>query len=115
MTEKTENINAANVQSTVQSSCCSEKHTLRSEEQKKALVNRLKRIEGQIRGIQKMVENDGYCNDILMQSSAANAALNSFCRELLVAHIKTCVIKDLREGNDEVLDELAVTLQRLMK
>lgn len=115
MPEKMENINDANVQSTAQNSCCSEKHTMRSDEQKKALMNRLKRIEGQVRGIQKMVDNDAYCNDILMQSSAVNAALNAFSRELLAAHIKTCVVRDLREGKDEVIDELTLTLQRLMK
>lgn len=91
------------------------KTTARSDEQKKKLLNRLKRIEGQIRGIQTMIENDAYCNDILTQSAAANAALNSFNKEILSAHIHGCVARDIRNGQDEVIDELVTTLQRLMK
>lgn len=88
---------------------------MRSEEQKKKLLNRLKRIEGQIRGIQAMIEKDAYCNDVLMQSAAVNAALNAFNRELLSSHIHTCVARDIREGRDEVIDELVATLQKLMR
>lgn len=95
--------------------CCSEKTTIRSDKQKKALLNRLKRIEGQVRGIQSMLENDAYCNDVLMQSAAVNAAMNAFNRELLASHIRTCVARDIREGHDEVIDELVATLQKLMK
>lgn len=95
--------------------CCSDKTTIRSDEQKKALLNRLKRIEGQVRGIQSMLENDAYCNDVLMQSAAVNAAMNAFNRELLASHIRTCVARDIREGHDEVIDELVTTLQKLMK
>ena len=95
--------------------CCSEKHTARSEEEKKKLINRLKRIEGQIRGIIGMMENDAYCNDILIQSAAVNAAVNAFNKELLAPHIRTCVARDIREGNDETIDELVATLQKLMK
>lgn len=95
--------------------CCSEKHTARSEEEKKKLINRLKRIEGQIRGIIGMMENDAYCNDILIQSAAVNAAVNAFNKELLATHIRTCVARDIREGKDETIDELVATLQRLMK
>lgn len=95
--------------------CCSEKHTVRSEEEKKKLINRLKRIEGQIRGIIGMMENDAYCNDILIQSAAVNAAVNAFNKELLATHIRTCVAKDIREGKDETIDELVATLQKLMK
>lgn len=94
--------------------CCSEKHTVRSEEKKK-LINRLKRIEGQIRGIIGMMENDAYCNDILIQSAAVNAAVNAFNKELLATHIRTCVARDIREGKDETIDELVATLQKLMK
>ena len=94
--------------------CCSEKHTARSEEEKK-LINRLKRIEGQIRGIIGMMENDAYCNDILIQSAAVNAAVNAFNKELLATHIRTCVARDIREGKDETIDELVATLQKLMK
>lgn len=95
--------------------CCSEKHTARSEEEKKKLINRLKRIEGQIRGIIRMLENDAYCNDILIQSAAVNAAVNAFNKELLANHIRTCVARDIREGKDETIDELVATLQKLMK
>ena len=95
--------------------CCRYKHTPRSEEAKKKLINRLKRIEGQIRGIIGMLENDAYCNDILIQSAAVNAAVNSFNKELLANHIRTCVARDIREGKDETIDELVATLQKLMK
>ena len=95
--------------------CCCEKHTARSEEEKKKLINRLKRIEGQIRGIIGMMETDAYCNDILIQSSAVNAAVNAFNKELLASHIRTCVARDIREGKDETIDELVATLQKLMK
>ena len=95
--------------------CCSEKHTARSEEEKKKLINRLKRIEGQIRGIIGMLENDAYCNDILIQSAAVNAAVNAFNKELLANHIRTCVARDIRDGKNETIDELVATLQKLMK
>ncbi len=94
---------------------CMEKHTLRSQEQKKALINRLRRIEGQVRGVQQMLENDAYCNDILVQSAAISAAMNAFNREILAAHIHSCVVRDIREGHDEVVDELVSTIQKLMK
>ena len=95
--------------------CCCEKYTARSEEEKKKLINRLKRIEGQVRGIIGMMENDAYCNDILIQSAAVNAAVNAFNKELLASHIRTCVARDIREGKDETIDELVATLQKLMK
>lgn len=95
--------------------CCCHKIKKRSEEEYKKLINRLNRIEGQIRGIRGMVEKDIYCIDILIQVAAVNAALNSFNKELLASHIKTCVANDIREGKDETIDELVVTLQKLMK
>ncbi len=96
--------------------CCSAvRKKIRSEEEYKALINRLSRIEGQIRGIKGMVEENAYCPDILIQSAAAAAALNAFNRELLSNHIKTCVADDIKEGNVETVDELLNTLQRLMK
>lgn len=94
---------------------CDKKRTMRSAEQKKALMNRLRRIEGQVRGIQKMINDDAYCNDVLIQSAAVNAAMNAFDRELIADHIKTCVTKDIRDGNDELTDELIATLKKLMK
>ena len=95
--------------------CCCHKTKHRSEEEYKTLINRLSRIEGQVRGVRKMVENDAYCVDILTQVSAIQAALNGFNRELLSNHIRTCVMDDIRNGNDEIVDELAQTLQKLMK
>ena len=95
--------------------CYCAKTTSRSEEQKKKLLNRLKRIEGQVRGLQTMIENDAYCNDILIQSSAVSAVMNGFNRELLAAHIHSCVVRDIRDGKDEVVDELIATIQKLMK
>lgn len=99
----------------MEKSCCGEKKTLRSEEQRKKLIHRLNRMEGQIRGIRGMVERDCYCTDILTQSAAVQAAINAFNRELIAAHLHTCVARDLREGKDEVIDELVLTLQKLMK
>lgn len=97
--------------------CCggNAKKTERAEKDKKKLVNRLSRIEGQIRGIKKMIENDAYCNDVLIQSAAVGAAINAFNRELLSNHIHSCVVRDIREGKDEVVDEVMVTLQKLIK
>ena len=94
--------------------CGCEKKTIRTDEQKKALAHRLNRIEGQVRGLQAMLEKDAYCNDILVQTSAVLAALKAFDRELLRAHLHGCVARDIREGRDETLDELADTLGRLM-
>lgn len=90
-------------------------HKDRSDECKKKLLNRLKRAEGQIRGIEKMVENDAYCPDILIQVQAVTSALNSFNRELLANHIRGCVADDIREGNDATIDELVAVTQKLMK
>ena len=95
--------------------CCGEKLKERSEAEYKSLINRLNRIEGQVRGLKKMLDNNAYCTDILVQSSAVSAALNAFNKELLANHIRTCVADDIRAGNDEVIDELVVTLQKLMK
>lgn len=94
---------------------CCHKTKERSPQEYRKLINRLNRVEGQIRGIRKMVEEDAYCTDILIQVAAVNAALNSFNRELLTSHIKTCVADDIRSGKDETIDELVVTLQKLMK
>lgn len=94
--------------------CCHKKKE-RSEKEYKDLIHRLNRIEGQVRGIKKMVESDTYCTDILVQVSAVNAALNSFNKVLLANHIRTCVANDIREGKEETIDELVATLQRLMR
>ena len=92
--------------------CCGRKTRERSPEEYKSLIHRLNRIEGQIRG---MVEKSAYCPDILVQAAAVNAAMAAFSRELLASHIKTCVKRDVLAGKDETLDELLLTLQKLMK
>ena len=94
---------------------CCHKTKERSEKEYKSLMNRLSRIEGQIRGIKGMLERDAYCTDILVQVAAVNAALNSFNKVLLTNHIKTCVTNDIREGREETVDELVTVLQKLMK
>lgn len=94
--------------------CCNRvKH--RSEKERKDLITRLNRIEGQIRGIKNMVEEERYCVEILNQVSAVQAALNSFNKELLANHIHSCVVDDIRDGNEEVVDELCETIKKLMK
>lgn len=87
----------------------------RTETEYRSLLNRLSRIEGQVRGIRNMVEQDIYCTDILMQVAAVTAALNSFNKELLAAHVRTCVTNDIRAGREEAVDELVDVLQKLMK
>lgn len=91
------------------------RHKARTEEEKKKLLARLKRAEGQVRGIEKMVEEDAYCPDILVQVSAVSSALNSFNKELLACHIRSCVLEDVKNGNDAAVDELVGVLQKLMK
>ncbi len=95
--------------------CIPGRTTARTDETRTRLIHRLNRVEGQIRGIRGMLESGAYCTDILMQVSAANAALNAFSRELLSAHIKGCVVRDIRAGKDETIDELVEVLQKLMK
>lgn len=99
----------------MQEECCACRKKERSEEEYKKLVNRLNRIEGQIRGIRGMLDRSAYCPDILDQVAAANAALNAFGRELLSNHIRSCVVNDVRAGKEETVDELLATLQKMMK
>ncbi|SDB14974.1 DNA-binding transcriptional regulator, FrmR family [Pseudobutyrivibrio sp. YE44] len=103
------------IEETAECCCCSGKTKDRDEKEFKDLMNRLKRIEGQVRGVEGMLENDAYCTDILIQVSAITSALNSFNKVLLANHMRTCVADNIREGNDEIIDELVVTLQKLMK
>ncbi len=121
-TQQTAEQQATEQQATVEqqtSACCcagdEEKLTYRTETERKALVNRLNRIEGQIRGLKGLLERDAYCTDILTQSAAVTAAMNSFNKELLASHIRGCVARDIREGKDEVIDELVALLQKMMK
>ena len=95
--------------------CCCHKTKTRSEEEYKSLIHRLNRIEGQIRGLEGMLEKNAYCADILTQAAAANAALNAFCRELLANHMRSCVAEDIRAGRDETIDEFLGILQKMMK
>ncbi len=94
---------------------CSHKTKDRPDKERRDMINRLSRIEGQVRGIKRMVEENAYCPDILIQVSAVNAALNSFNKVLLAEHIRTCVADDIREGNEDTIDELVLVLQKLMK
>ena len=100
-----------------ESCCCGEngKKTMRSDAEQKKLVQRLKRIQGQINGIQRMLENNAYCIDILTQSAAARGALDAFNRELLEHHIRGCVVRDVQAGNESTIDELLKILSRLVK
>ena len=95
--------------------CCCEKTKMRSEEEKRDLVNRLSRIEGQVRGIKEMLLDDKYCVDILTQTSAISSALNSFAREILESHIRSCVAEGVRSGDDEKIEELIKTIERFIK
>ena len=92
--------------------CCRRKH--RESTEYNALIRRLNRIEGQVRGVKGMVEKEAYCTDILQQVSAAQSALNAFSRELLSSHIRSCVVQDIQKGDLEVVDELLSTIQKLM-
>lgn len=94
---------------------CAQKSKERSGKEYRDMINRLSRIEGQVRGIKGMVEKNAYCTDILVQVAAVNAALNSFNRVLLAEHIKTCVTQDIKDGKEETVDELIQTLKKLMK
>lgn len=98
----------------MENGCC-HKTKQRSQEEYQALINRLNRIEGQVRGVKNMVQNDAYCTDILTQVSAINAALNAFNRELLSQHIQSCVVEDIRAGKAETVTELIETLRKIMK
>ena len=99
----------------MEENCCRKKAVPRSEAERTRLIHRLNRMEGQLRGIRGMVENDQYCNDILIQCSAVNAALNAFERELLASHIRSCVKDRLQGGDETVVDELMATMQKMMR
>lgn len=89
--------------------------TIREEEYKNKLVSRLNRAEGQIRGIRNMVEKDAYCDDILNQISAVQAALDSVGKMILESHIRGCVVQDIQAGKEEIIDELMGTIGRMLK
>ena len=91
------------------------KHRIREQQEKKALINRLSRIEGQIRGVKSMIEEERYCVDILTQVAAVQAAFNGLTKEILASHIKGCVVKDIQDGNEQAVDELCELLKKLMR
>ena len=91
------------------------RRTRRTDAEKQVLITRLKKAEGQIRGIARMVENDAYCPDILTQVSAVTSALNSFNKELLGCHIRGCVQQEIKNGDNEAIDAFVKTVQKLMK
>ncbi len=92
--------------------CCSYKKKSRSEEEKKNLLSRLNRIEGQVGGIKKMIEDDRYCDDVLIQLSAVDKAIKSFAGLLLDLHMHSCVIEGVQKGNFEVIDEMVDLFKR---
>ncbi|SHE37782.1 DNA-binding transcriptional regulator, FrmR family [Seinonella peptonophila] len=93
----------------------SDRQSHHSEKEKKNLITRLNRIEGQIRGVKGMIEKDTYCDDVLNQIAAVQSALNSVGRLLLENHMKSCVIERIEQGEHEVIDEMLVTIKKLMK
>ena len=97
-----------------ETNCCCGRKKVRADKERRDLMNRLKRIEGQVRGLQRMLEEDAYCPDILIQVSAVSAALNSFNKELLACHIRSCVSEDIRNGKEEAIDEFVKVMQKLM-
>ena len=108
-----EDKNTDNMENKSEKECCCHPSKHRSDKEYKDLMNRLSRIEGQVRGIKGMLEKDAYCPEILVQVSAVNAALNN--KVLLANHIRTCVADDIRDGKDETVDELVKVLQKLMR
>lgn len=106
-------MNSESIEKTVNDPSCRKSH--HPEKVKKDLTNRLNRVEGQIRGIKGMIDNDVYCDDIITQLSATQSALNSVAKILLEGHLKGCIVDRLSNGDEEVLDELLVTFQKLMK
>ena len=109
------NINVENQSENNQPEGCPHRNKERTPNELKALLNRLSRIEGQVRGIKGMLERDAYCIDVLVQVAAVNSALNSVSRILLSDHIKTCVTQDIKDGKEETVDELVATVKKLMK
>ena len=95
--------------------CCCERKKHREDGEYKSLIHRLNRIEGQVRGVRAMVEEERYCVDIITQVQAIQSALNAFNKELLASHIKTCVVEDIQEGSQEKVDELCALVRKLMK
>lgn len=100
---------------TTKACCGAARKKARDDKERRDLMNRLKRIEGQVRGLQRMLEEDAYCPDVLTQASAVQSAMSGFCRVLLANHLHSCVTEDIRAGRDEAVDELMETLKKLMR
>ena len=103
------------MEETGEETCCECRHKHRDPKEEKDLINRLNRIEGQIRGIKAMVQDERYCTDILVQVSAVQSALNSFSSKLLSNHIKSCVVSEIENGNaEEAVNELCETIKKML-
>jgi DNA-binding FrmR family transcriptional regulator len=98
----------------MESNCCSKK-TKRSTEEKKLIINRLNRISGQVKGVNKMIESDAYCNDVLIQLSAIKSSINSLSSHILENHLYNCVTRDLENGEFDTIDELISLFKRFNK
>ena len=85
-----------------------------SDEMKKNMTNRLKRIEGQVRGIAKMINNDVYCDDILNQFASIESALNGVKKILLEQHMKSCIYSQVKEGDEKAMEEIIKTIKKLL-
>ena len=94
---------------------CCKKKTVRNEEEKKIITNRINRIEGQLTGIKKMIQNDSYCNDVLVQLSAVENSVKSLSNHILEKHLYSCVTRDLENGNLEIIDDLIVLFKKFNK
>ena len=107
------NSGAEDATASIECTVCRKKH--RDENEMRSLVNRLRRIEGQVRGVVGMVESDAYCTDILMQVSAIQSALSAFSRQLLASHIGSCVVDDIKADREGCVEELLEVIGRFMK
>lgn len=96
-----------------EAACCRRKNTPRDEQSKRKLLNRLSRMIGQLGGIKKMVEEDRYCGDILMQVAAVESALQAFGYVVLQDHMETCVVEQIQSGNTAIVDEAIELVKKL--
>ncbi|PKN78722.1 MAG: CsoR family transcriptional regulator [Candidatus Cloacimonetes bacterium HGW-Cloacimonetes-1] len=96
--------------------CCnSDRHAKHSEELKAKMINRINRIEGQVRGVKKMLEQNVYCDDIITQISAAKSALNSLSQVLFEAHLNSCIVEQIRSESPDIMEELQQTIRKMLK
>ncbi len=95
--------------------CYSERKAHHPADFKKKLINRLNRIEGQVRGVRKMIDQDVYCDDVITQITAIRSALSGLSKELFEAHLSSCILEQIQSGSDEIMEELKLTVRRLLK